>query len=121
MSKETVSSASITTIILAEKLSPVVREIAIEKLIANNTMTRKSIRTVTPSTIRVKGPFALNSLIIAMAETGERAMKIVPVIKDKAILPLKSNSKPKKEKPLIINTATLPNTKVVIICPKVIH
>ena len=43
-------------------------------------ITNTSLITVTPSAVWVKGPFARISFITAMADDGERATKITPII-----------------------------------------
>ncbi len=53
--------------------------LAKEKFMANKMMTRKSLTTVTPIAVWVNGPLARISLIIAMAEEGDRATKMVAV------------------------------------------
>ena len=56
----------------------VVKEDRTEKII----ITITSIITVTPRTVWVKGPFALISLMMAMADDGDLAIKIEPASKD---------------------------------------
>ncbi len=45
---------------------------------AKITITAKSFTTVTPIAVWVKGPLALNSLMMAMADAGDLAMAMVP-------------------------------------------
>ena len=71
---------------LCEIDEDVINDIAKAKTIVNSTITNTSIITVTPSTVCVKGPFARNSEIIAIADAGERATKMAPIIKDTDIL-----------------------------------
>lgn len=57
-----------------------------EKIIANNKMTPKSERQRTPIEVEVNFPFALNSLITAIADAGDLATKIEAHKRDKYIL-----------------------------------
>ena len=50
-----------------------------ERQIENMMTTRKSFTTVTPITVWVKGPLARSSLIMAIADAGELAIKIVAI------------------------------------------
>ena len=58
---------------------PLTKVFATDKHIAKSNITNTSIITVTPIAIFVNLPLARSSLIIAMADDGERATKIVPV------------------------------------------
>ncbi len=49
-------------------------------------MTPKSLTTVTPRAVWVKGPRARSSLIMAMADAGDRAMAMVPASMEMEIL-----------------------------------
>ena len=53
---------------------------AIEAVKAKTKITTTSERTVTPKVTEVKGPFARNSWMIAIADDGERAMRIDAII-----------------------------------------
>lgn len=94
---------------------------AMEELVENNIITKTSIMTVTPSMVLVNGPFALSSLIMAMADDGERATRIEPAKIETAtrfvtdisfINGIKSESKKR---------AHVQKTKVVTIRPAVIQ
>tara|TARA_Y100000994_G_scaffold40729_2_gene31595 strand:+ start:50 stop:298 length:249 start_codon:yes stop_codon:yes gene_type:complete len=54
-----------------------------ENIIANNKITPKSERHKTPIDVEVNLPFALNSLITAIAEAGDLATKIEAHRRDK--------------------------------------
>ena len=87
--------------------------------IANNTITNTSLTTVTPIAVFVKGPFALNSLITAIAEEGERATKIVAIKIPIDIFSAKFISTIKGMYSLAKKTPRTPSTKVITNCPRV--
>src|SRR6056297_312171 len=66
---------------------PEISSAANEKQMANNMITRTSLITVTPIDTDVKWPLSRVSLMTAMAEEGERAIKMVAVKMLIAILP----------------------------------
>ena len=56
------------------------------KITAKKTTTPKSLTTVTPIEVWVKGPLALSSFITAIADAGELAIAIVPASMEIEIL-----------------------------------
>ena len=64
-------------------------------LMAKSTTIKTSLTRVTPRTVLVKGPRARISLMMAMAEEGERAANIVPPSSAAAKRPLESSSRMK--------------------------
>ena len=65
---------------------PVRRISAIDEFSVKIQMTAISMTMVTPRAIWVNGPFALSSLTTAIAEEGERAIRIEPASKEIASL-----------------------------------
>jgi hypothetical protein len=96
------------------KRVPAVRVSPMLRITANNMITRKSFKTVTPMAVWVNGPFALISCITAIADAGDRATKIVPASRETAIfdstfiLCIKGMYSDNK------NTARLPKMKVIV-------
>ncbi len=94
---------------------------AIDLFVANIMITTTSMITVTPKTNWVKGPLARSSLIIAMADEGDRATKMVPVMMDTAIWLVAERSRRKGMKFIKNNVPRLPKTNVQTTSPTVTH
>ena len=75
--KETINSKNRIMKKLIFVTSPLINAFEMDKQIANSIITKTSLSTVTPITVLVNGPFALISLITAIADEGDRATNIV--------------------------------------------
>ena len=88
---------------------------------ANSTMTTTSLAMVTPSTVWVKGPLARSSLTTAMAEEGDRAIRMAPASMATASLPSGSISFIKGIYSASRNTAAQPKGQVPATMHSVTH
>ena len=81
-----------TTISVKVNSLPLTNVLDTEKVKVKIKITRTSFKTVTPIDVWVKGPFALNSVITAIVDANEGAIKIVAANSATANFTLELNS-----------------------------